>query len=192
VDKFGLISNAMITEEVEDSAYLITTEDGVEIYQKNLRLGRLIGKYTGDRKDIQIPSSMEGWALKEIYQDVFNGKGLTSVVFDAGNGLLRIHSRAFQNNELSSVTLPEGLQSIDVRAFNDNNLTEITLPKSIKIIEQNAFTGNNITKITIGENVELGPAVFSNNNASFEGAYASGGAGTYVYDANKNWVKQTP
>jgi len=121
---------------------------------------------------------------------VFKGKSLTQVIFDAGSGLVRIHARAFQNNDLSTISLPNGLQRIDLWAFKDNNLTEITLPSSVNIIEQKAFDGNDIQRITIGANVtSIGTSVFSNNNEGFKAAYATGGAGTYVY-VSGNWVKQ--
>lgn len=186
-DKYDVFADAISTEQLEDGSYLITTEDGVYILST---LGRLQGPFTGDEKDIRIPNSLNGFALKEIYQDVFKGKSLTEVVFDAGSGLVRIHARAFQNNELSKVALPDGLQRIDLWAFKDNNLTEITLPSSVKTIEQRAFDGNNIQRITIGANVtSIGTNVFSNNTEGFKSAYAAGGAGTYVY-LNGNWVKQ--
>lgn len=187
LDKYDSFADVLITEQMADGSYLITTEDGVYIVSSD---GRLKGPYKGDEKDIRIPNSMSGFALKEIYQDVFKGKSLTQVIFDAGSGLVRIHARAFQDNELSKVVLPDGLQRIDLRAFKDNNLTEITLPTSVNIIEQNAFDGNDIKRITIGANVSsIGKNVFSNNTEGFKAAYVSGGAGTYVY-VNGDWVKQ--
>ncbi len=186
-DKYDAFTNVLGTEELADGSYLITTEDGVYILSAD---GRMKGPYTGKEKDIRIPGSMNGFALKEIYQDVFKGKNLTEVIFDAGSGLIRIHARAFQDNELKSIVLPEGLQRIDLWAFKDNNLTEITLPSSVKTLEQKAFDGNNITKITIGANVgSIGEKVFSNNTEGFKKAYEAGGAGTYVY-VKDSWVKQ--
>ncbi len=186
-DKYDAFSNILGTEQLEDGSYVITTEDGVYILSAD---GRLKGPYTGKETDIRIPSSLNGFALKEIYQDVFKGKSLSEVIFDAGSGLVRIHARAFQDNELKTIVLPEGLQRIDLWAFKDNNLTEITLPSSMTTIEQKAFDGNNITRVTIGANVgSIGEKVFSNNTEGFKSAYASGGAGTYVY-INGNWVKQ--
>lgn len=187
MDKYDIFANALGTEQLADGSYLITTEDGVYIVSAS---GRMQGPYTGSEKDIRIPSSMNGVSLKEIYQDVFKGKSLTQVIFDAGSGLVRIHARAFQNNDLSTISLPNGLQRIDLWAFKDNNLTEITLPSSVNIIEQKAFDGNDIQRITIGANVtSIGTSVFSNNNEGFKAAYATGGAGTYVY-VSGNWVKQ--
>jgi Flp pilus assembly pilin Flp len=186
-DKYGLFDEALSMEQMEDGSYLITTEDGVYILSS---LGRLQGPYTGSETDIRIPNALNGFSMKEIYQDVFKGKGLTEVLFDTGSGIVRIHARAFQNNELNQITLPNGLQRIDLWAFRDNNLTEVTLPPSLTTIEQRAFDGNNIQRITIGDNVtNIGTNVFSNNTDGFKSAYAAGGAGTYVY-INGTWTKQ--
>jgi len=185
--KYDAFANVLGTEESADSSYLITTEDGVYIKDS---LGRMTGPYSGDAKDIKIPNAMNGFALKQIYQKVFEGKGLTEVVFDAGSGLIQIHANAFHDNELSDINLPDGLQRIDASAFRDNNLTEITLPASVNRIEWNAFDGNDIQRITIGANVSyIGTKAFANNSSGFNTAYQKSGAGTYVY-VNGNWVKQ--
>ena len=186
-DKFGGITNLISIEQQDDGSYVITTADGVYVLSS---LGRLQGPYTGDETEISIPMTMSGFNIKEIYQDVFKGKGLTEVIFGEGNAITRIHARAFQNNELTSIVLPSNLTRIDLWAFRDNNLTSVALPNSLTTIEQKAFDGNNITRITIGSNVSsIGTGAFANNNDGFKSAYASGGAGSYVY-INGSWVKQ--
>lgn len=185
--KYDVFANVLDTEQLADGSYLITTEDGVYIKDK---LGRMTGPYTGDETDIKIPNSLNGFTLKQIYQEVFRGKGLTEVVFDAGSSLLQIHAGAFRDNQLSSIVLPDGLERIDGSAFRDNDLTEITLPASVSRIEWNAFDGNDIKQITIGPNVTyIGTKAFANNSSGFNSAYNKYGAGTYVY-VNGNWVKQ--
>jgi Flp pilus assembly pilin Flp len=185
--KYDSFADIISSEELADGSYRITTEDGVYILSAQ---GRLMGPFSGTETSIIIPNSMSGFSLKEIYQDVFKGKNLTSVIFDGGSQLVRIHARAFQNNKLTSVTLPDTLQRIDLWAFKGNNLTEITIPPNVNTIEQKAFDGNDIKKITIGSKVSsIGEGVFSNNSAGFKTAYAAGGAGTYIY-TNGNWVKQ--
>lgn len=129
-------------------------------------------RYNGSDTEIVIPKSLgEGAqtvAVKSIYQDAFNGKGLTSVTFGEESQITRIHARAFR----------------------DNNLTEIVLPDTIKNIDTYSFYGNNITKITIGGQVaNIETKAFQNNSQGFFEAYKSGGAGTYVYENNK-WVKK--
>ncbi|MGE4484136.1 MAG: leucine-rich repeat protein [Oscillospiraceae bacterium] len=128
--------------------------------------GYIKGSYTFSAKDIIIPKTLDGVTVTHIYQDVFNGDGLASVTFPSDSGVIRIHARAFMNNDL----------------------TEIVLPNSLLNLDYGAFLNNSIVKITIGANVVLEGNVFRNNN-NFRDAYYSQGAGTYKY-INGNWVKQ--
>lgn len=166
--------------------YTILDSDGITVNNN----GRLSGSFTSGEKDVLLLSSLNGIQIKELYQDIFKNKGLTSFIFSSDSVVTRIHARAFQNNELSTITFPETLQRIDLLAFKDNNLTELVLPESLTQVEQNAFQNNNITKITVGSKLNtIGNSAFGINNAGFTAAYQAGGAGTYVY-INNVWVKQ--
>ena len=166
--------------------YAIVDSDGLTVDNN----GRLKGIFSSSEKDVILLSELSGKEIKELYQDIFKNKGLTSFVFSNDSVVTRIHARAFQNNELSTITFPETLQRIDLLAFKDNNLTELVLPESLTHVEQNAFQGNNITKITVGSNLStIGNSAFGINNAGFSAVYLVGGAGTYVY-LNNTWVKQ--
>ncbi len=184
----GVMFNQVTEPDSENTVYLITTADGIYVLNAT---GQLKGPYTGSATDIMIPYTVNGYTVKQIQQDVFNGKKLTSVVFVEDAQITRIHARAFNDNQLTNITLPAGLQRIDLWAFRNNQLTEISLPSTMQTIEQKAFSGNNITKITIGSNVStIGNSVFDNDNEGFKAAYASGGAGTYVY-TDGHWSKQS-
>ena len=130
--------------------------------------GYLTGSYSGDSAEILIPAKINGTTVSQIYQDAFNGKGLTAVSFASDSGVTRIHARAFQNN----------------------SLTEITLPDSVARLDYGAFAGNDITTVTIGAGVVMEGNVIGNSN-SFRNAYIAAGsaAGTYVYE-NGSWVRQ--
>lgn len=128
--------------------------------------GYIKGTYTGSAKDIVIPTKIDGVIATNIYQDVFSGKDLTSITFDASSMIVQIHARA----------------------FNKNKLTEIKFPDSLKRIDYGAFNNNPIVKITIGAGVVMESNAFQNNN-SFKDSYASGGAGTYLFVDGK-WIKQ--
>lgn len=135
-------------------------------------LANSIMSYIGSDTEFIIPKSLGEGAqtvvVKSIYQDSFKGKGLTSVTFDEESQITRIHARAFRDNSLTEIVLPDTLQSIDTYSFY----------------------GNNITKITIGANVtSIETKAFQNNNSGFIDAYETGGAGTYVFE-NGNWVKE--
>lgn len=160
-------------------------------YQGYLGFGPPSSHYLGTDKTLIIPTTLDGITIKGIYQDFFKNQGLTAVDFENNCELVRIHARAFQNNSLSSIDLPDSLTRIDLNAFENNQLTEIKLPNNLTTIEQNAFAGNNITKITIGNDVVLGDKVFGNNN-DFREVYsqAGGGAGTYLYVEGEGWKKQ--
>lgn len=148
----------------------------------------LITGYSGTAKDIAIPTIVNGIKITGIYQDAFKNLGLTAVTFAADSGLTRIHARAFLNNRLTFIKLPDTITSIDISAFQNNDLTEIDLPDSLQKIEGKAFYDNSITKITIGSNVTIGDKAFADDN-KFREAYLANGAGTYIY-LNGIWVKQ--
>jgi prepilin-type N-terminal cleavage/methylation domain-containing protein len=128
--------------------------------------GYLKGSYTGSVTDIVMPLTLNGVNITHVYQDVFNGKGLTSVYFDPATLVNQIHARA----------------------FNNNNLTEVTIPNTVTRLDYAAFNNNPITKITIGSNVAFETNVFRNNNV-FRDIYMAQGAGTYLYKSG-TWVKQ--
>jgi prepilin-type N-terminal cleavage/methylation domain-containing protein len=124
--------------------------------------------YSGTAQDIIIPQTINGTRVEGIYQDAFRDKGLTSLIFSEDSVVTQIHGRAFQ----------------------DNDLTEVVLPDSLTRLDGLAFKGNPIAKVTIGANVILGDKVFLDNN-SFKEAYEELGksAGTY-YLVDGSWVKR--
>lgn len=128
--------------------------------------GFLKSSYTGSVTDLVMPLTLSNVNITHVYQDVFNGKGLTSLYFDPETLITEIHARA----------------------FNNNNLTEVVIPNSVTKLDYAAFNNNPITKITIGTNVAFETNVFRNNNA-FRDVYLAQGAGTYLY-INGAWVKQ--
>ena len=128
--------------------------------------GVIKGSYSGSSVDIVIPKSIDDVVVTEIYQDVFNGKSLTSVTFSEDSVITRIHARAFKGN----------------------NLTEITFPDSLRRIDYGAFLDNDIVKIEIGSDVYMESNVFRNDN-KFRDIYLSEGAGTYLF-ADGDWTKQ--
>lgn len=171
---------------VGNQFYTILASDGLTVTNS----GRLQGSFSSAEKDIKLLSELSGTVIKELYQDIFKNKGLTSFVFSSDSQVTRIHARAFQNNELSTITFPDTLQRIDLLAFKDNNFTELVLPESLTQVEQNAFQNNNITKITIGSKLNnIGNSAFGINHNGFVSAYQLGGPGTYVF-INNTWIKQ--
>ena len=166
-----------------------TSMDGLTM-QKNGMLGAWNGseEYSGGSKDIAIPSTINEINITNIGQNTFRDKGLESVTFPEDSRIERIHARAFQNNDLTEIVLPDSLNRIDTRAFYDNPISSVTIPDGVTTIENNAF--NKLTKITVGNNLtDLKNGAINGNNA-FRDAYtaANGGSGTYVWDG-KTWKK---
>lgn len=147
-----------------NNSYVVTTSDGLTINSN----GRLGASYIGSSMDIVIPKTLDGVIITNIYQDAFRSVGLTSLKFQADSEVTQIHARAFLNNNLTEIVLPNTIEKVDWGAFKDNNLNSITLGSNLSRIEGSAF----------GE-----------YTTSFITAYASGGAGTYILEGT-NWVKQ--
>ncbi|MDR1791342.1 MAG: leucine-rich repeat domain-containing protein, partial [Propionibacteriaceae bacterium] len=103
--------------------------------------------YFGLSKQPEIPSSIGGITVLKIGAQAFKSKGLTEVGIPAS--VTEIGEGAFQENDLTSVTLP-ALTKIGKYAFAFNKLTDVTLPNSLDAdgLGAFAFRGNQITSIT--------------------------------------------
>ena len=65
----------------------------------------------------------------------------------------KIGDSAFMSENLSSVTIPNGVTIIGEGAFDANKLTSITIPDSVTSIGASAFDENNITNVVIGSGI---------------------------------------
>ncbi len=65
-----------------------------------------------------------------------------------------IGESAFANNDLTSVTIPDGVTTINKDAFNNNNLTSVTIPNSVTTIGEGAFRYNQLDSVIIGDSVK--------------------------------------
>ncbi len=78
-----------------------------------------------------------------IYPHEYAGNRLqsfTKIVFSAASKLQVICEGAFANNDIKTLTRPQGLIAIDDTAFVDNRqLNELNLPDSLKFIGRQAF-----------------------------------------------------
>lgn len=155
---------------LENSNYYITTADG--LYMVANRDGWLEGSYIGSSKKVVIPKSLGGKTIKEIGQDTFNGVKLVEVSFSSNTEVRAIQRRAFRNNQLTQIILPNSLEIIGDHAFRDNL---------------------DLKKIVIGSNVNIGDAAFgfSRTDNTFKEVYDknSKSAGTYLL-IDGIWVRQ--
>jgi hypothetical protein len=139
-------------------------------------------KYLGNKKDIVIPTSIEGSTSLFIGEGAFREMGLTSVVIPdtvtgigksafIGNQLTTlsipgsvtsIGESAFSWNKLSRLDLGNGIIDIGTSTFSSNDLTNIAIPESVTSIGKSAFYGNSFTSITIPNKVKsVGDAAFN-------------------------------
>jgi hypothetical protein len=140
---------------------------------------------------IILPNSLQNAPFS---WDSFANNDLTSISIP--NGVTYIASRAFFGNKLTSVNFPEGMWEIGSEAFASNNLTSVSIPDSVTTIGSGAFSRNNITRITIGANVKFnyydGPRVIRIFDIDdFDLFYTAQGrkAGVYTY-SNNRWNVQ--
>ena len=153
-----------------------------------------ITKYSGKQSTVRLPERLKADVLNIIGDDAFNpsvsgGPALTSLTFASGSGgLTTIGNRAFANNRLTQLVLPEGVREVGDGAFKGNRITSLTLPGDVGVGEE-AFAGNNITVIKIGRNVNLDPSAIG---LEFQPYYEGRGsvAGTYTYRSGKWYTEQ--
>ena len=129
----GAFSNNQLSPE---AGFIYGYTNGVADYSK------LIG-YGGENKDVIIPPTKNGVALKTIASSAFSDANINSVVIP--DTVTEIGSAAFYNNNLKSIVFPSGLIKIGSSAFRDNYLSEINIPSSVTSIGNGAFTDNCVT-----------------------------------------------
>ena len=99
-----------------------------------------ITKYIGDRKDVEIPSLIEGYPVTVIGVEAFyQNNAITSVVIPGS--VANIGNSAFDRcSNLTSVVISDGVTSIGDFAFdNCSNLTSLVIPGSVISIGETAF-----------------------------------------------------
>ena len=122
----------------------------------------MIRKYIGKSKEVVIPREINKMPVVMIGVSAFQEKQLTSVTIP--DSVLCIGQAAFSANKLTSVTIPNSVIHILDGAFNTNQLTSVTIPDSVTRILSNAFADNQLTKVTIPDSVTyIGSNAFIRN-----------------------------
>ncbi len=128
--------------------------------------------YTGSATNVDIPGTITDggieYTVTHIGDRAFFENALTSVTIP--NGVTHIGNEAFRDSELSGhLEIPVGVESIGNDAFNSRDthagLTSVTIPNSVTRIGQRAFAGNRLKSVTIPDQLEvLEGGVFSGNS----------------------------
>jgi hypothetical protein len=125
-----------------------------------------ITDYLGDYVDIIIPSSFSvnetDMSVMIIGDGAFQQNSLTSVTIP--NSVTTIKTGAFARNHLENITIGNSVTTIGTEAFFDNPLTNVIIPNSVTSIGGSAFSHNSLTTVTIPNNVtNIGSYAFKDN-----------------------------
>ena len=121
-------------------------------------------------KDVVIPSMIEGSNVISIGTRAFYNNQLTSVIIP--NSVVSIGSDAFYSNKLTSVIIPSSVTTIGWGAFRNNQLTSVIISEGVKTISSIAFMDNKITSVIIPNSViKIEGGAFNNNQLSDNDAF---------------------
>jgi hypothetical protein len=144
--------------------------------------GCILTGYGGTDTDIIIPARWGGLTVLEIADGLFEDRNITSVSIP--EGVTTIGSFAFANNQISRVTMPSTIVYIGEEAFFGNPLTEIILLEGVENIASSAFPNNQISQITAGIYIYDGInwSRYSNTDEMLEFEFTEEGIGITGYN----------
>ena len=149
--------------------------------------------YTGSKKNVSVPSSLGGATVTAIDKYAFENLDITSVSLPST--VKSIGTGAFQNcTELTSVSLPSGLTSLGNVAFkNCQSLTSVTIPSSLGSIGAGAFQGcSSLTSAYIPSSVtSIGTNAFNTGTDKLVITCTSGSAAHSYAESNGITVNLT-
>lgn len=151
------VKDSSIVSAVGEYKVYTDEETGFE-YMVPLSNEATIVGYTGDKKTLEIPSEIGRYKykVKSIGSSAFYGnEELTEVTIP--DGVRKIEANAFKHClNLTKVDIPDSVYLIEHDAFYGcKSLTEIIIPDSVTLIEEKAFfTCTSLTKVTLSKNLK--------------------------------------
>lgn len=135
----------------------------------------ILSAYNGTAKNVEIPSKVNGIAVKEIaYRTFYNNKTIESVTIPDtvstigdyafnycsnlktvtfGSGVKKIGNYSFSQSGVTSVVFPDSVESIGFAAFwKCSGLSDVEIPASVTSIGSRAFVGCSIKSLCIDPN----------------------------------------
>lgn len=115
---------------------------------------------------VNIPATVNSgctdFTVLNIGDSAFDNMNLTSVTIP--NSVTSIGGQAFRNNLLTNVIIPNSVTYIGEFAFNQNELVSVTISENVTIINLNTFGSNLLTNVTIPNSVtNIGVNAFNSN-----------------------------
>ncbi|MBP6880317.1 leucine-rich repeat domain-containing protein [Candidatus Saccharibacteria bacterium] len=123
-------------------------------------------------RDVDIPASIGGSAVTAIGNGAFNDNSLTTLTIP--NTVSTIGENAFSTNKLATVIIPNSVVALGRNSFSINDLTALTISNQITAIDSTTFAANKLVLVT------LPSSVLSIDNTAFI-AQSNRGASAY-YD----------
>lgn len=112
----------------------------------------IITGYTGKGGEVVIPDNIKGTPITAIGKESFEDKNITSLVIP--EGVITIGDYAFGFNwDMVSVILPSTLKEIGTGAFNQCDILEVSLPEGLETIGSTAFGNNALSEFHIPASV---------------------------------------
>ncbi|HEY1085531.1 MAG TPA: leucine-rich repeat protein [Candidatus Saccharimonadales bacterium] len=113
-------------------------------------------------RTVEIPTNISGSTVVNIGDRAFWDNQLIGVTIP--NSVTNIGEAAFYDNRLTSVVIPDSVTNIGGLAFIRNRLTSLAIPNSVTSVGEYAFQGNRLTSVTIPNSMtSIAAGVFSEN-----------------------------
>jgi len=133
-----MICFAGLTEVASASVSEMTDASGQWRYVLEKGSATVTGCVRRPPSDLLIPSELDGYPVTSIGKHAFEDQRISSVTIP--NSVISIGDCAFLRcSSLTSVTIPDSVKSIGDWAFYNCNLTSITIPESVTSIGRNPF-----------------------------------------------------
>jgi len=169
----GCTSSPRVTPEQQAAQTAWEAENpqytSARYFNWNIRDGgvRITG-YTGTDSDLRIPPQINGMPVVVIGTLAFNNDRLTSVTIP--DSVTSIDNYAFRRNRLTSVVIPNSVTHIGRAAFEENQLTSIDIPSGVTIIGARAFGDNRIVgPVNVPASASIGEGAFFRQRTSHGG-----------------------
>lgn len=93
--------------------------------------------------NVEIPNTIEGLPVTKIDDEAFKDNGIVGTV-EIPSSVKVIGNESFANNGIEEVVLSDGLEEIHDKAFVNNKLTSIKIPETVTTLAKDAFEGNDV------------------------------------------------
>ncbi|ACA44695.1 cell wall-binding repeat-containing protein [Clostridium botulinum] len=107
-------------------------------------------------KDLILPKANDkGEVITKVKNYAFAKNGLTSLAIPKGLNGLVIGTNAFEENQINTLYIPEGVKEIDAYAFSKNKLKYVDFPGTLKKIGNHAFADNQLVSAIFSEETNM-------------------------------------